>query len=212
VNENELDRFEQALKSSMHEYGVKLSQYTQQQLGAYYSLLIRWNKRLHLVAPCSPDEFARRHVLESLLLLDYLFVGAAIADVGSGGGLPIIPCLIARPDLTATLIESSQRKSVFLREALNIGRRFRAATIISRPFEDTSTPKVSFVTCRALDQFTSKLSTLIEWAPKGSTLLLFGGEKLGEQLLTDGVAFTKSRIPLSEKRFLFVVNKPATSV
>ena len=45
--------------------------------------------------------------------------GIPSSDIGSGGGLPIIPCLIARPDLEATLIESSQKKVVFLREALN---------------------------------------------------------------------------------------------
>ena len=94
------------------------------QLGAFYSLLTRWNDRLHLVAPCSPEEFATRHVLESLLLLKHLPQDAKIADIGSGAGLPIIPCLIARADLKATLIESSQKKTVFLREALNnLGRQ-----------------------------------------------------------------------------------------
>ena len=52
-------------------------------------------------------------MLESLMLLKHLPSDAKIADIGSGAGLPIIPCLIARPDLHATLIESSQKKSVF---------------------------------------------------------------------------------------------------
>ena len=60
-------------------------------LGEYYSLLTRWNERLHLVAPCSPQEFAFRHVLESMLLLEHLPRRARIVDIGSGGGLPIIP-------------------------------------------------------------------------------------------------------------------------
>ena len=106
--------------------------------------------------------------------------GAKIADIGSGAGLPIIPCLIARPDLEATLIESSQKKSVFLREALN--QLGRPSVILRQPFEDVPTPDVSFVTCRALDQFMNKISTLINWAPAGSTLLLYGGETLREQL------------------------------
>src|SRR6185369_15999394 len=103
-----------------------------QRLCVYYSLLTRWNPRLHLVAPCSPEEFATRHVLESLMLLQHLPHGAKIADIGSGAGLPIIPCLIVRPDLHATLIESSAKKSVFLREALNTVAR--NAAIITRPF------------------------------------------------------------------------------
>src|SRR5215813_5785874 len=148
---DELQRFEQSLSSRMSSYDLALSAETLSQLGEYYRLLTRWNDRLHLVAPCSPEEFATRHVLESLLLLRHLPHSAKIADVGSGGGLPIIPCLIARADLEA---------------ALNaVGRK---ATIVARRFEEIEAPTVSFVTCRALDQFTEKLPELIQWAPKGA--------------------------------------------
>lgn len=184
----------------MGSFNLDLSAETVKQLGEYYSLLTRWNDRLHLVAPCTPEEFAVRHVLESLLLLDHLPENATIADVGSGGGLPIIPCLIARPDLHATLIESSQKKGVFLREAT---RQFQA-TIISEPFEQVDPPAVDFVTCRALDQFMQKLPALIDWAPPGSTLLLFGGEMMAEELQRAKINFEQFLIPRTERRFLFL--------
>lgn len=192
--QSELELFEKALLANMQSFGVELSPEALAQLGTYYSLLVRWNGRLHLVAPCSAEEFATRHVLESLMLLEHLPHGAKIADIGSGGGLPIIPCLIARADLGATLIESSQKKAVFLREALNaVGRK---ATIISRRFEEIEAPDVAFVTSRALDQFVRKIPVLLDWVPDGCTLLLFGGETLldGERYL----------IPGSEKRYLHV--------
>ena len=190
--------FEQSLISNMASFDLDLSPETVTQLAEYYSLLTRWNDRLHLVAPCTPEEFAVRHVLESLLLLKHLAGNASVADVGSGGGLPIIPCLIARPDLEATLIESSQKKVVFLREVLNrLGLR---AEIIARPFEDVPAPPVSFVTCRALDRFMEKLPALMNWAPRGSTLLLFGGDALGNQLKN----FEQILIPKSERRYLFL--------
>ena len=188
----DMDSFEQSLISNMGSFDLDLSAETVSLLGEYYSLLTRWNDRLHLVAPCSPEEFAVRHVLESLLLLPHLPQNATIADIGSGGGLPIIPCLIARPDLEATLIESSQKKVVFLREA----SKQLNATIIARVFEDVPAPPVSFVTCRALDQFMQKLPALIEWAP--GKLLLFGGEALGAQLNKIGVNFERLLIPQSE--------------
>jgi len=194
--QSESERFEKALLANMSSFGVELSANALAQLGAYYSLLVRWNNRLHLVAPCSPEEFATRHVLESLMLLEHLPHAAKIADIGSGGGLPIIPCVIVRPDLEATLIESSQKKTVFLREALSaVGRR---AVIIARRFEEVDAPEVEFVTSRALDQFPTKVAELIEWAPDGSTLLLFGGETL-----LDAERFL---IPKSEKRYLFLVH------
>ena len=186
----------------MGSFKLDLSAETVTRLGEYYSLLTRWNDRLHLVAPCEPEEFAVRHVLESLMLLRYLPCQARVGDIGSGGGLPIIPCLIARPDLEATLIDSSQKKVVFLRETLNrLGLR---AAIIARPFEEITAPDVSFVTCRALDQFMQKLPALINWAQKESTLLLFGGETLGEQLKRANVNFEQFLIPRSERRYLFL--------
>jgi 16S rRNA (guanine527-N7)-methyltransferase len=178
-------------------YSVALGPETLAQLGTFYSLLARWNDRLHLVAPCSPEEFATRHVLESLILLEHLPQRATIADVGSGAGLPIIPCLIARPDLKATLIESSQKKTVFLREALSAVDR--KATIIARRFEEIEAPEVEFVSCRALDHFVSKISILRTWAPSGATLLLFGGEQLKKQL----EGYEAFLLPGSEKRYLF---------
>jgi len=201
--QNELSRFERALLANMSAFGVELSPDAVAQLATYYSLLTRWNERLHLVAPCSPEEFATRHVLESLILLEHLPHGAKIADVGSGGGLPIVPCLIVRADLEATLIESSQKKVVFLREVLReVGRQ---AAIIPQRFEETKTPPVQFVTCRALDQFVSKLAELIDWAPKGATLLLFGGDALKEKL-PEAEAYL---IPGSERRYLFVTRMNA---
>jgi 16S rRNA (guanine(527)-N(7))-methyltransferase RsmG len=196
-----MNRFEQSLITNMGSFDLDLSTETLAQLGEFYSLLTRWNERLHLVAPCSPEEFATRHVLESLLLLRHLPHEAKIADIGSGAGLPIIPCLIARPDLKVTLIESSQKKAVFLREALTaVGR---GAVVIAKPFEEVETPDVSFVTCRALNQFMNKLPALIDWTPNGSTLLLFGGDGVREQL-TDAKEFL---MPHSDKRFLFVMTK-----
>ena len=198
----DMDSFKQSLISNMGSFDLDLSTETVTLLGEYYSLLTRWNDRLHLVAPCPPEEFAVRHVLESLLLLPHLPQNATIADIGSGGGLPIIPCVIARPDLNVTLIESSQKKVVFLREVSN--RLNLHTTILARPFEDIPAPPVSFVTCRALDQFMRKLPALINWAPRNSTLLLFGGETLGDQLRRANLNFEQFLIPQSEKRYLFL--------
>lgn len=199
--QSELQRFEKTLREHMGAYGVGLADDAVAQLTTFYSLLIHWNARLHLVAPCAPEEFATRHVLESLMLLEHLPQNAKIADVGSGAGLPIIPCLIVRPDLEATLIESSLKKTVFLREALKaLGRN---ATILARRFEEIPAPPVEFVSCRALDKFSTQLSELVKWAPRKATLLLFGGENLatGERYL----------IPGSEKRYLYVAHRQSGS-
>ena len=195
--QDDLARFARALSVNESVYDVELSAAAMAKLEKFYSVLIHWNDRLHLVAPCEPEEFATRHVLESLMLLKHLPANTKIADIGSGGGLPIIPCLIARPDLEVTMIESSQKKAVFLREALKaVGR---SASIIAKRFEEIEAPEVEFITCRALDKFIEKVPELVEWSPKGATLLLFGGDEL-RQKLPNAKSFL---IPRSEKRYLF---------
>jgi 16S rRNA (guanine527-N7)-methyltransferase len=169
-----------------------------------------WNTRLHLVAPCSPAEFATRHVLESLLALAHLPTEAHLLDVGSGAGLPAIPCLIMRPTLRATLIEASPKKAVFLRESLRRVGADKRTAVINERFEKTRAPAADFVTCRALDRFQEMFPKLIEWSPPTSTLLLFSGERLREQLDKAALAYDAILIPESERRFLFIFKKQRT--
>ena len=200
-------KFTETLEAEMAGYGVTLSKQALDGLARYYQLLTDWNSRLHLVSFSSPKEFATRHVLESLVLLKYLPHGARVADVGSGGGLPIIPCIIARSDLQAVLVESSKKKSVFLREVLRHIETSERAQVIAERFENIPTPEVDFVTCRALERFEAIVPQLMKWAPPAATLLLFGGEGLGTVI--EGLAVRNERIllPNSERRFLFVVKK-----
>lgn len=87
-------------------------------LEAHYELLQRWNRVLNLTRIERPEEVALRHYGESLFLAQHLPAGPLrIVDVGSGPGFPGFPVAIARPESSVTLVESHQRKAVFLREA-----------------------------------------------------------------------------------------------
>jgi len=197
-------RFERTLQENAADYGVQPSSETIARVGGYYELLMKWNDRLHLVAPCSPGEFATRHLLESLMLLPYLLPNARVIDVGSGAGLPIIPCLIVRDDIRATLIESSSKKGVFLREALRVLNCQNQAQVVVERFQDTAPPDAGYVTCRALDRFQKLLPTLIRWSPPTSTLLLYAGESLRDQIEAILPLAKLERIPNSQRRFLII--------
>ena len=198
------EKFSQALRDRAEDFGVRLSGDDVDGLTRYYELVMKWNPRLHLVGPCPPEEFATRHILESLVLLPHLSHDALITDVGSGAGLPIIPCLIVRPDLRAILIESSQKKAVFLNEALRGLPNPRAHKVLSMRFEDTPTVEAELVTCRALDRFQQLLPKLIEWAPATSTLLFFAGPALREKIEALLPGARADLIPNSVQRFLMI--------
>lgn len=211
------EEFCKALVLNATAYGVSLDATTLDALSKYYALLTAWNARLHLVAPTSPREFATRHILESLMLLEHLPQDAVIADIGSGAGLPIIPCLIARPDLRAVLIEASPKKAVFLNEALREVVSFATpalgnprARVVAERFENTPSPQADYLTCRALERFEEMLPALLQWAPADSTLLLFGGEGLERKIEATGIGAVPILIPNSERRFLFIVRSRAS--
>lgn len=194
--------FVNSIKTHQKAFGQDISEAAINRLANYYELILEHNQLLHLVAPCSAEEFAIRHILESLTLLDHLPQNARFADVGAGAGLPSIPCLLVRDDLRAVLIESKPKKAGFLQTVLaecELGERVQ---ILDRQFSETAKPYVSYVTCRALDKFTQKLPQLLKWCGN-CDLLLFGGKSLRDGLTTNGIEFGQKLMPLSEQRFLF---------
>jgi len=199
-----LEEFNESVKANAQEFRIKLHAHQIKRLTDYYSLVMKWNERLHLVAPCSPQEFSIRHVMESLLLLGHLPVNASIVDVGSGAGLPALPCLLVRDDLKATLIESSQKKGVFLREALRAVKPADRAQLTVARFENIPSPKADFVTCRALDRFEDILPDLVEWAPPNATFLLFAGHGVRKRIESIFSNVQVELIPRTEQRFLII--------
>jgi 16S rRNA (guanine527-N7)-methyltransferase len=92
-------------------------------LEAYFRLLAQWNAKINLTAlPLDPptDETFDRLLVEPLGAAKQIstHTPGVWFDLGSGGGSPAIPLKIARPALRLTMIESKERKSAFLRQAV----------------------------------------------------------------------------------------------
>ena len=196
------DEFIRGLRSNEGAFGVELASVVVERLADYFEFVQNYNPLLHLVGPCSPEEFATRHILESLTLLEHLPENAKLADVGAGAGLPSIPCLMVHGDVNAELIESKEKKAKFLENALIELELIGRATVVNNQFEETS-PDAEFITCRALDKFSQKLPRLLKWA-KGRRILFFGNPLLGEQLRELGIEISAVLMPLSDHRYLFI--------
>lgn len=98
-------------------------------LETHYTLLAQWNSRLNLTRIESVEDAVRLHYCESLFVATKLPEGPLrIVDVGSGAGFPGIPIAILRPECTVTLVESHQRKGVFLREASRNLKQIKVVT------------------------------------------------------------------------------------
>jgi 16S rRNA (guanine527-N7)-methyltransferase len=120
-------------------------------LGRYLDLLEKWNRVYNLTAIRDRERMVTHHLLDSLAILPYV-KGPRVLDVGSGAGLPGILLAIADRALQVTLLDSNQKKTAFLRQAVaELGLKnvavetarveswptsARFATIVSRAFAD----------------------------------------------------------------------------
>ncbi len=115
---------------------VELSPFQIEELQKHFELMQRWNKVLNLTRIRETPEIVRRHYCESLFLGTQLPPGElSIADVGSGAGFPGITVAILRPECTVVLVESHQRKSVFLRQAT---REMPNTRVVATRIEDVT--------------------------------------------------------------------------
>lgn len=92
---------------------------SEQKINAFMNFLYelkKWNKAYNLTALRNDHDIIIKHFLDSLLYLKALPEGPlTLADAGTGAGFPGIPLKLVRPGLDLTLIESSRKKTAFLR-------------------------------------------------------------------------------------------------
>jgi 16S rRNA (guanine527-N7)-methyltransferase len=193
-----------AIETNQAAFGLQLSDEQIGRLSEFYGIVQEQNPILHLVAPCSVEEFAVRHILESLTLLHHLPQNTKLADVGAGAGLPSIPCLLVRDDLKSRLIDSKERKGRFLADVVERLGLTTRTEVIKKQFIETHAADATHVTCRALDKFVDLLPRLFRWS-RGRTMLLFGGPAVGEALEKTKIPFAAGLTPLSERRYLYIV-------
>jgi 16S rRNA (guanine527-N7)-methyltransferase len=102
---------------------VTLDSIQHDRLSKYLDLLMEANTTMNLTRIVDRSAAEVLHIGDALTLLPFLPAGAiALADVGTGGGVPGIPLAIVRPDISVTLIESTKKKAAFLeRTAAELG-------------------------------------------------------------------------------------------
>ena len=131
------------------------------QFETYYAMLADWNTRVNLTAITEPEDVAKKHFLDSLAAAPYLKANAAVADVGTGAGFPGLPLLILRPDLKLTLIDSLQKRLVFL-EAVLKELKLSAELVHARAEDAGQNPRYREKFDAALTRAVSGLPVLCE--------------------------------------------------
>lgn len=154
--------------------GIDVSRETLVRLQAYEELIRKWTRQINLVSPATLPDLWQRHIVDSAQLFAlHPKDGLRWVDIGSGAGLPgIVLAILAREhaqDAHVTLVESDQRKAVFLHTAIReLGLN---ATVLAERIEAVSPLGADLLTARALSPL-SQLLTHAErhLAPQGVAL------------------------------------------
>ncbi|MFO1442287.1 16S rRNA (guanine(527)-N(7))-methyltransferase RsmG [Bacillus sp. Bva_UNVM-123] len=98
------------------EKGISLSQKQMEQYETYYSTLVEWNEKMNLTAITDKSEVYLKHFFDSLTAAFYFDFKQPIhiCDVGAGAGFPSLPIKIAFPELHVTIVDSLNKRIVFL--------------------------------------------------------------------------------------------------
>lgn len=98
--------------------GIKINAEQAEKFQTYLELLVEWNEKINLTAITEPEAVVEKHFLDSLTLLQAVSLkqGAKVIDVGTGAGFPGIPIKILRPDIKLTLLDSLNKRLIFLRD------------------------------------------------------------------------------------------------
>lgn len=106
------------LEQAVAPFGVELTDDRFGRLERYAALLVEWNQKMNLTAITDPVGITVKHFADSLAAVPLLpqTEGISLIDVGTGAGFPGIPLAIVRPDIHLTLLDSLNKRLLFLEE------------------------------------------------------------------------------------------------
>lgn len=159
------------LRAGAEALGLSLHQTQYDQLLEYLYLLEKWNQTYNLTGIKGLPRMLRYHLLDSLSMMPRLADCRKAIDVGSGAGLPGIPLAIAMPDSFWVLLDSSSRKTRFIRQAIaHCG--LKNAQVVQTRVQDYDAPdSPDFIVSRAYASLSGFCDSVAHLMAPGTRLL-----------------------------------------
>ncbi|MDB4852761.1 16S rRNA (guanine(527)-N(7))-methyltransferase RsmG [Alphaproteobacteria bacterium] len=163
---------------------LNVSRETLEALSAYVALLEKWQPRINLISPASLPDIWQRHMFDSAQLLAHMpemrpAAPHRILDIGSGAGFPGLVLAILGAG-QVQLVESDQRKSVFLQTVIReLGV---SATVVNDRIESLPACYPDVITARALAPLPKLMQLIDAQMHPGLTCLFLKGAKVEEEL------------------------------
>lgn len=154
-----MEQFKEKLEKKCPE----LTQLQKEQFEIYKNLLLEWNEKINLTAITEEDDIILKHFVDSMTIIKYIDNNSKIVDVGTGAGFPGIPVKIANSNIDVTLVDSLNKRLIFLEDVISKLNLKQIKTVHSRAEEFGQNKmyreKFDIATSRAV----ANLSVLVEY-------------------------------------------------
>lgn len=194
-------------------YAVELDSVACDKLDAYAALLAEWNERMNLTAITDPTGVVVKHFADSLTAVQFLpqTNGFSLIDVGTGAGFPGIPLAVVRPDMRLTLLDSLNKRLVFLEEVCRV-LDIPVQRVHARAEEGGRKPELreqfDVATARAVASLPVLLEYCLPFVRPGGRFVAMKGPDSDEEYRAAGSALTRLGGDVGEVHRLLLPPQP----
>jgi 16S rRNA (guanine527-N7)-methyltransferase len=178
--------FKDILRETFKNKGFELTAQQEEQFEKYFNLLVEWNKKINLTTIVEDKDVAEKHFLDSILPSKLVEKDSAVIDIGCGAGFPSLPLKIVRPDIKLTLVDSVQKKLVFVDEVVrSLG--LKNVNIVHSRAEDLAQKadfreKFKFCVSRAVAQLNTLCEYCLPFVKQGGQFLAYKSKNIDEEI------------------------------
>lgn len=173
-------------KEKMVKKCPELTELQQERFEKYKDLLLEWNEKINLTAITEEDDIILKHFIDSMTILKHIDENSSIVDVGTGAGFPGIPVKIANLSINVTLVDSLNKRLIFLEEVIKNLNLEKIKTVHSRAEEfgqnKNYREKFDIATSRAVANLSVLVEYLLPLVKVGGKCICMKGSDIEEEL------------------------------
>lgn len=176
----------QELEKKAKKMQIELSNQQLEQFYLYMNLLLEWNGKINLTAITDPKEIILKHFIDSITIAPYLKNAQSILDIGTGAGFPGIPLAILENSKDFVLMDSLNKRIIFLQEVIQNIALTRVQAIHGRA-EELGKEKehrehYDLVTSRAVAKLNILLEYMLPFVKVGGRCICMKSQEIEEEL------------------------------